>query len=586
MNSRGKSGSWLVAGLMLVGILAGLAWSQAVTPQQQADAQKAVEQTFGKQIAQAKASADKADNLTLSKAILQASGDGATGLAVRIELAKTAMDVALQAGTPECLAVADSAANSYADLGKLSPAERCDLLVRVRTAQVAAAKPSDKPDANTALVHTIAELAAAYESVQDYDNAAASYARAIAAAKSVNLNPLADELSVDNARVTRLKAFSKDLADAKQELKAAQAGQNEPLVKEVNQRIGELYLFKLGDFAQAQSYLIKSGGDWAAGAAAVAKFNDKGQLTVDEYVLAAQTVKKAADRAELGPKSELMDLVVTICTAANAPAGSPQATQLDVLRQAAKAWLDKNPADKLAALRKALGNTAAALKQNADGSVTITYSFATAAQFKDWTAAQGEWSVDNGQLNWKGDRGDLFNNIRLRADKPVTVQIDGTVTAPGSIGCVLVLDKLDRYAGAYLVLNAHRQAGWETGGFNTKPTANQNPLPPGPYKLKITCDAGKIAYSLGGQQIATMQLPKDAQTAAGFRLGLNNSYGAVGNFRNVVITCWPITDLTPAASQPAPKPNPQPQPPQPPQPNPNRRPWGGGGGFRGGPGGG
>jgi hypothetical protein len=565
-------------------VLAGL--SICLADSKQDEAAKQVQQTVGKEVAQVKAANDKPRAVKLAQAILASSSDAAPGQAVQAELARAALELALWAGTPEAFALADNAAAALADYGKLPLIERHNLLIRVRTAQLAAAKADQRSQASAALADALAGLAQACEETDDTDAASANYARAAAIAHAANLTDLADQYTQENLRLQRQRLFKNDLAAAQDELRAAIAGNNQPLAQQDNEKIGLLYLTRMADIAQAAPFLAKSGGDWAAAASLLAKLSAGEKLDTDQAILAAEALKRAADRSETGAKSTLMEQVLQICNSAAAQASAAQAAKLEALRQAAKAVLDKTPSDKVAALRKALGNPAGQIKVNPDGSVTLSYTFATQRQLKDWTMTQGQWSIDNPGLTWQGDRCDIFNNIRFRADKPLTLLVEGTTTQPGGIGAMLAADKTDRFNAAHLLLNPRQKDGWQIGALGGKPIVNVNPLPAGPYKLKITFDgSGAFAFILNGQPLGTADLPKGASLADGLRMGLAGTQKNLGSFRFASIQGQPVAAASQPATQPAPvkappapavqpapAPNPIPPPPNPRPPGPRRRP--------------
>lgn len=556
-------------------LAASLAWAD-FTPIEKLAGAKAVDGQFGQQIRQAKASPDKDDDVQVANLLLAASQDAKNAPPIQAALAQAAMDLAGGAGTAEAATVAENALNRYADLVKMPPLERASQLVNLRNADMAKAKLDQKKEATLRMAKAVADLAGAYQNAGDMDNAAVQMARALSLAKAAGANDLAEELSQQTAQLQRERTFKKEMDQAQAELAAAVGGNNAPLIKSTHEKIGLLHLLKNGDPIAAAEPLAKAGHEWSAGAALLKKRAAGAALPAAEGLTAAEMLRKAAQRAELGAKPMLLEMQVDVYTEVESqlPPGSEQRLKVDVMCKQARELLARYPNPLSQALRKSLAGLNCLTVVNPDGSVQLTYAFASAKELADWTQHRGSWAVAGGQLALSGGAGGYaYHIVRFRADKPMLVSFAGA-TQDSMLGMLALNESLDdRNVNAHVGIDSRRGKAWVIGGLGAQDQSCVPDSGPSPYRVQLSYDgAGSFTCTMNGKPMGKFK--GNVANGGTFRVGFY--FRPQGGVSNLAISGTPVSNNpTGQAAPAAPVVTPPPaatKPPPPPAPAPGPRP--------------
>ena len=554
---------WACGILLTASLVNATPATAAISEADRATARKTVEKTFGAQIRQVRMTAEKADDLKTCQLLLQASQDASSPLAVRAELARTAMQIALPIGSASAADLAVQALQAWSTLAGMGQVERGKHLVTIREAELRKAPRGQTRQVAPRLVQAILDLAESYESANDLDNAAAHTFRALGMARTEQLPDLVEELTQANMRIQRVRTFRRDLAAAQKELAAAEAGHNAPLIRKTMEKIGLLHLLRNADAVSASEHLARAKHDWATAAGHLRRRASGARLSVEQSFAAAEMLRDAAYRADLGAKAGLLELLLDLCVEleVRVQGGSDQAARVEVLRKLARTMLSRLPNTSLLALRRVLSKLAGAVVLNPDGTVKLSYSFASGKELNDWTATRGKWTAGKGHLTVGKGGGSIYHNLRFRADRPLSLSF--AAAGPGSIIASLALnDDLGDYRR-----NAHFCAGhqggtlWYFGGLGGTGRRERLPSRSQPYRIQIHHDgAGGFAYTINGKAVGKLQAAKPL-TSGSFRVGFTVSRNRVAAFGALSI------HGTPMPKDPVAKPDARP-----PQAPPSRRP--------------
>lgn len=560
--------------ILLAAMPLGPAALGAIAEADRAAAAETVEKMFGSQIRQVKATADKADDLETAGVLLQASGEVKTALAIRAELARTAMELAAPIGTDKASAFAAEALTRWSALAGMSRIERGKCLVSIRQGELDKATGERKSQAARQLVEAAAELGESYEAANDLDSAAAQIFRALSVARGARLTDVVEELTAANMRLQRIRSFRRAVEAAEKELAAAEAGGNAPLVQTTVAKIGLLHLLRNGDPASAAEHLAKVKHPWAAAAADIRRRASGARLSVEGALAAAEMLHSAAGRAEIGAKVPLLELLLDLCAemAATMPADD-QAARVAMLRKQAEDMLARLPNPGLLRLRRALAKLAGKVVWNPDGTIQLTYRFSSKQELSDFSPTTGNWTAGGGALAAGKGGGSVYHNVRFRADRPLHVSFAGA-GGGGAIAVLALNDDLRNYRN-----NAHFCAGfqggrlWYLGGLRA--SYARGPMPSGPeaHLVHILHDgAGRFTYIIHGQAVGKLQT-QQRLLGGGFRVGFEipaNRPATVANLSivGVPLAQDPVAKSAPSAAAPAQ------QPPGPAPPDRSRRPPG------------
>jgi len=549
------------AAVCVVGLTAGSAWSQT----DQA-ARKKVQDTFGRQIQQARATADKGDDLQTAELLYEAAANPRTPGAIRVELARAAMELTIPIGTGPAAALSEKYLDRWAQLGKKGLHERYEWLLKIRTAQRAKAKPTERRAATTELVRATGALAIAYRKAKKLDQAAAYIIKAMGEARRANLTDLLDALTLANTEIQCQRTFLRDKAAAESELAAAVAGNNPPLIKASYEKIGLLHLLRNADPASAAAPLANARNAWAAPARAVGYWMKTRRIQRRHVLSGAEMLMKAAEKAHIGAKAKLLETLVDLCDHAQQylKPDDKTAARLTLLRRHARIMLERLPNSAISRLRKALKALAGTVVFAADGSVTINYFFTSARLTADWQKT-GKWTVSKGVFGCRAGKqtAGAYHIVRFRADRPLSVSFSGR-TSGGMFGVTLfrkddtanvrrcmLLTLGMRNARQYLVNGmAGRQAGWLA-----RPLAQ-------PFTVVSAHDGkGKFSWTVAGQALTPRGVRKNWKPE-NFRVGFVLYAGATGGVSGVSIKGTPYPDapvvttgaslLDPSVKQPPP----------------------------------
>lgn len=536
------------------GLAVLLAWGALlgeISDQDRQRAKEQVEKLYGQQIVRAKTSGDKSDDTQVARTLLDASRKPDQSPAVRAELARTAMEIFACIGGDDTGILAEEALNQYASVGQLSPAERTNATVSLRQIEMKSARPDQRKTATARLADAYVRLSLAQESAGQIDDAAASIIRATELARSAGLNEAVEEYTVENQRIQRIRMFQHDLAEAKQELAAAEAGNNPPLVKAAYEKIGLLHLLRNGDPVSAAEPLSKAEHEWAPQARLVARQAGGGKLSPLEALSAAEMLRDAALKASLDVRAALLEQVLSLCTVAQAgPLTEEQTRQVQQLRNHAQALLEKLPRSN--PLRRALLALSGHVQFNADGTVLITYSFGGSTQLGDWTTS-GQWAVAGGSAAQKDRGGYLYNNVRFRADRPMQVSL--TLSGTGAAAVVLALnDDLNNYSNnVHLTLMTTDNQGWRVSSGGGVDSQGRNEQLRQPVSVTIATDGGSnITWSVNGQVVAKTPV-KTLAAGGSLRLGIDARRGGQFSVKNVSLKGTPMGEdpIAKASAAPA-----------------------------------
>jgi len=529
------------AAACVVGLTAGAAWGQS----EQA-ARKKVQDMFGRQIQQARATSDKGDDLQTAELLYEAAANPRTPGAVRVELARAAMELSIPIGTAPAATLSEKYLDRWTQLGKKGLDERYEWLVKIRTAQVAKAKSPDRRAATTELVRATGALAIAYQKAKKLDQAAAYVIKAMGEARRANLTDLLEELTLANTEIQCQRSFLRDKATAEAELAAAVAGNNAPLIKASYEKIGLLHLLRNADPASAAASLANAKHAWAAPAGAVGYWMQTRRIQRSHVLGGAEMLMKAAEKAHIGAKAKLLETLVGLCDYAQQylKPDDKSSARLTMLRSQARVMLERLPNSTISRLRKALKALAGTVVFAADGSVTINYFFSSARLSADWQQT-GKWTVAKGLFGCSAGKetASAHHIVRFRADRPLSVSFSGR-TSGGMFGVTLfrkddtvnvrrcmLLTLGMRNTRQYLVNGmAGRQNGWLA-----RPLAQ-------PFTVVSSHDGkGNFSWTVAGQALPPRGVRKDWKPE-NFRVGFVLYAGAKGGVSGVSIKGTPYPD--------------------------------------------
>jgi len=536
----------------------------AISEADKAAARKTVEQKFGAEIRQVKGTADKDDDLKTAGILLKASADGSNPLAVRAELARTAMELSLAVGSSDSADLAQQALDGWSTLAGLNRLERAQWAVDIRQTQLSRAGRDRRKVLAPGLVEAMVELAEEYEAAGDLNSAAAQIVSALGAARTANLTETVEELTLTNMRIQRVRVVKRELAAAERELAAAVAGKNPPLVKKTHEKIGLLHLLRDGNPISAADHLAKAEHEWAAPTESLRQRAAGKKLSVENSFAAAEMLHKAALRAERGVKAPLLELLLDVCAEleAEVEADSTMAALVKAYGKHARSMLAALPNNPAELLRRALKKLAGTVAFNPDGSVKLSYAFTSSRDLKDWTIVRGSWTVAKAFLAVAKGGGDIYSNVRFRADRPLHVSY--VAAGPGSIMAVLALnDNLQSpQANAHFCVGHQGGTVWYVGGLGGQRSLGKLPSRTQPYRVQILHDgSGKFSLIVNGTAVGNLQAAASLVNG-GFRLGFFISQSREAAFGKLTIRGTPVTKDPVAKSDEGPRPPPA-QPPRP-----------------------
>jgi len=521
-------------------VVAGLRAAEA--PASPEAARATVEKTFGAQIRQVQATAATDDDLQTAGVLLQASQDASTAPAVRAELARRAMELAMAVPATRGASLAELALSRWAELGQLTQVQRKTWLVRIRQAELRRARRGQRIEPAARLVEALRELASAQEAAGCIDLAARAVLQAAGIARQERLTDLEADLAPVARRLQRELAFRREMDRAKRRLEAAVAGENPPAIRDAYEKIGLLYLLRKGDPAAAVEALTKAGHEWAGPAEYIRKRAAGKRLTTQESLASVEMLRKAADRAELSAKARLLELLVDICdeVAEDLQSGSAEAARVEMLRQQARAILMTLPDSRAQSLRRALRGLAGKVRIDVDGTVRLAYPFQSPKELSDWSLAGGKWDVADGTLKpGKGHGGIICNNVRFRADRPLHVSFSGT--GRGSVNLVLALndDLSSIWRGAYFILGLKGTRGYVLGGLGAPRLIGNEIIGTRPFHVLVEHDGrGRMTCTVNGKLIGELHT-RVRLVGNQLRVGFSTRRGS-GVYRDLVIRGTPI----------------------------------------------
>jgi len=245
---------------------------------------------------------------------------------------------------------------------------------------------------------------------------------------------------------------------------------------------------------------------------------------------------------------------------------------VDVMCKQARELLARYPNPLSQALRKSLAGLNCVTLVNPDGSVQLTYAFASAKELADWTQQRGSWTVTGGQLALSaGAGGYVYHIVRFRADKPMLVSFTGA-TPDSMLGMLALNEGLDdRNANAHAGIDSRRGKAWVIGGLGAQDQSCAPDSGPSPYRVQLAYDgAGNFTCTMNGKPMGKFK--GNVANGGTFRVGFY--VRTQGSVSSLVISGTPVSSNPtgqpapaapvvappPAATKPAPPPQPQPQP--------------------------
>ncbi len=546
--------------VLLTTALVAAAAPGAISEADKAAASQTVEKLFGAQIRQARMSLDKDDDFKTAQLLLQSSGEGGNALAVRAELARQAMELAISAGTEETWALAVEALRQWSSLAGLSRREHGQWLVNIRQAQLQRGRRDQQKPLTEQLVRAIVDLAEACEAGGDLDAAAAQILRATGLARQAQLTDLLEELNLTNLRIQHVRSFRRELEAAEQQLAAAKLAANDSLVQETLEKIALLHLLRNGDPISAAEHLANVKHPWAAQAEALRRRASGAKLTREEALAAAEMLHDAAGRATLTAKAPLLELLLDLCVEleADPDATAEQASRVQVLRKLAQNLLAQLPNSSLELTRRALAKLAGKVVFNSDGTVQVSYGFTSQRELNDWSVLSGQWVASKGALAVQRGGGAIYHNLRFRADRPLHLSF--AAAGPGSITTVLALnDDLSNDRGNVHFCVGHQSGTmWYMGGLGGNRLIDRLPSNAQPYRVQILGDGtGSFALFVNGTALGKLQV-RQSLVNASFRVGFVLSSSRVASYTNLVLRGTPLAKQAVAEAKGG-------QPPQAPQ---------------------
>lgn len=515
----------------------------------------ALEQSFGQPLRQVRATPDKADDIQTAGLLLQASNDAQYAPALQALLAQTAVDLLLPIGNDKSTPLLELALRRYINLGDLSAIERTTWLAGVRTRQLDAAKADARKPIAAALARTVEDLALTQEQAGDLDAALAQMGRAAGVAKTGQLADLAEEMAFHQERLSHTWSFRRELAAAQQELRAAQAGKNEPLERQLREKIGQLYLLRLGDCTQAWPYRQGGQSEWTAGLSCLSRRAAGQSLSVTESQDTAEMLLKVAARTDSSARAALIDTALELCDESQSAASQPaaQPLRLEALRKQAQDLQARNPNPLGLKIRAALAGLSERYVVLADGRTQFRCSFTAAGDLADWNMQVGQWQAQGGSLSVQSAKGVGVHRPRLRADRPIDITFD--VATTGSVELILAMDEYlqQAVAGPRLMIQPSAKKITFTGtGDNPQPV---RVIAQGPYHVEIHYDGqGKFKFTIDGQDSGSAQIPTPLPDE-NYRLAVQTA-GAGSAISGLTVTATLAMDNPLAKATPPPPPPP------------------------------
>lgn len=412
-------------------LLAGLNGASAQTQEE-----ALVQELYGKQIADVKATATDADDVALAKQLLTAAADDNTSPKLKHVLARTTINVLSSAGSEEALGLARRALEIADRVQPLEPLERAAINKEIAArCFVRALDERKRPDQVAPLAREAAKAhieyaQAALQNVEELDKGDASLIAAATLIQNYKLADLSESLSAVKKAVAAAKTRYGALQAALARLKAAQAAKNEGAIKAANKAVADVYLTHDGDLVSAAKYLVGTGDPREPTVTAAATFIAETKL---DPAGAPETIQALAALAKGFPeeaRAKVADCGLQMCKGylggKTTEIGAAKVRLLMVqLQEVCGVVAGEDLRKKIEAAYKGLNCKLEVLDE---GRIRATYDFSDDKQVKDWDRISGTWAVGKHSLACKTEAyssGEIANKLRFRTDRPFRISFAG-----------------------------------------------------------------------------------------------------------------------------------------------------------------
>jgi len=409
----------------------------AAAPAAQSNEEKLAAEMFGRRIAAAKATPSDADDVELARLMLIGANDEGYSSAMRLVLARRAMELLTPLGTS---ASVDLAGRAFKLIGRISPpspafkaAFERDIalgrLARARRDRKGAAEL--KRLAQQAVEAHLAFVRAAMNDADLADRLNSSLRAARALIKTYKLSEQDKALAELERQFRETKNRAGRLAEAQARLRAARKSGSPAAVRAASIAAAQVYLELDGDVESAARYLAGTGDAKERPIAAAAAFVTEGRIDPASCVPAVEALRKLAKSLPGRGRTPVAKIALGMCQAYLAGERSEIAAAKAKLLSAQLQMLLGQAAarERLKKLAEAYGGLNCKLEIVDDENVRVTYNFSDEKQMMDWRASSGTWAVGKGVLAAKTRpyrRGQCSVKLRFRADRPFKLAFDGT----------------------------------------------------------------------------------------------------------------------------------------------------------------
>ncbi|MDY6914654.1 MAG: hypothetical protein SVT52_09405 [Planctomycetota bacterium] len=399
--------------------------------------QHLVNELYGNQIIEVKASAGEDDDIELGRELLRLAGDESQSVQLRHILATTALELLLPLSSEAACELAETAMELADVLQPLSESDRVLLKRRLCAGRLRVARAGEATRQELAALARAAAVAEmqyvrlVFENQADMSVMAEATRRASRLIRIYKLTDLKARLAETEKLCQYLNVRERKLKDAKMKFAAARRIADQDLMRSARRAIGRIYLEYDGDLVEAAGCLAGTKDpDEPVVAAAAAFLNDPEKLDSQQRLkIAAALITLAEPLAEIA-KKRVATCAMQMCELVLADEhAQASAAKARLLIAQLKLILQTTPVQELLAkLGEYYSPLHCQLAATGPQTIRATYDFSEPEQMGDWSSSSGTWGVAKGMLICKTEpyrTGQATAKLYFRGDRPLKIAFSG-----------------------------------------------------------------------------------------------------------------------------------------------------------------
>jgi len=492
------------------------------------EAQKLLEDVYGKDIAAARASRDETDDFALARRLIAAGRDKANPDNVRATLARAATELVMPLGSKQATLLAHEALELLDAVEPLDAMEKLELLRDIALRRLARAqrdrltRDALEPLAQTAARAHVECGRHALSEPKLLSRAEQELLAAKRLRRSYRLTALDFWLEDLDEAIKRTRLRSARLRAALAKLKSAEESKDVEEVKRARRGVGQVYLEFDGDLISAWNYLSGTGDPNEEAIKVAAMFAlGEGKVDSDESLELVEKAIRIARRLSGVARYKVASCAAGMCQAylkANSKGmGATKARLLErQAREIGRKFEDRELLKELAASYDGFSGEVRVL---AGGRIRVVYDFADDGQMREWAPQGGQWKISNGMLACKPaqaqrfTRANTLNRLRFRCDKPFRIAFGCGGRGNLSVSARLAYDAADGTGTLHHSFDLSRY-GLTSNAFGKNWVNSTFRMDSGKrYTFGITSDGkGGFIWTVDGQK--AHEQPSDDDTTA------------------------------------------------------------------------